>query len=135
MVPIFEEVDVARKVAEEIWRANGKKGEKYTGADLSPRLHAIMTPRINEGFFADTVVLVEGEDDYAAIVGMARVMKKDLESIGVSIIPVGGKRSLDRPAIIFKEFGIRVYMLWDSDGGKGETAGVCGVRQTFGWET
>jgi putative ATP-dependent endonuclease of OLD family len=84
-----------------------------------------MTPLINEGFFADTVVLVEGEDDYAAILGMARSMDKDLEGAGVSVIPVSGKRSLDRPALIFREFGIPVYMLWDSDGEKGETAGVC----------
>lgn len=113
------------KIAEQLWESDGRKGDKYTGETLRHRLHSIMTPWINEGFFADTVVLVEGEDDYAAIVGMARVMKKDLESIGISIIPVSGKRSLDRPAIIFKEFGIPVYMLWDSDGDKGGTAGIC----------
>lgn len=52
-------------------------------------------------------------------------MNKDLESIGVSVIPVNGKRNMDRPAIIFREFGIPVYLLWDSDGEKGETAGAC----------
>jgi predicted ATPase len=113
------------KVAEELWMAGGSKDERYTGESLRYRLQAIMTPWINEGFFADTVVLVEGEDDYAAIVGMARTMNKDLESKGVSIIPVSGKRSLDRPALIFKQFGIPVYMVWDSDSGKGATAGVC----------
>jgi energy-coupling factor transporter ATP-binding protein EcfA2 len=113
------------KVAEKVWEANGGKGAKYTAETLVHRLHSIMTPWINEGFFANAVALVEGEDDYAAIVGMARVMNHDLENVGVSIIPVGGKRSLDRPAIIFREFGIPVYLLWDSDGEKGETAGVC----------
>lgn len=112
-------------IAEELWKTDGAKGEKYTGANLSHRLRAIMTPWINEGFFARVVVLVEGEDDYAAILGMARSMNKDLESIGVSIIPVGGKRNLDRPALIFRQFGIPVYILWDSDGDKGEMAGVC----------
>jgi len=113
------------KVAHRLWIADGAGGERHTGKTLAPRLHAVMTPWINEGFFAHTVVLVEGEDDYTAIVGIARAMSKDLESIGVSIIPVGGKRSMDRPAVIFKEFGIPVYLLWDSDGGRGETAGVC----------
>jgi hypothetical protein len=113
------------KVAEQLWRSDGSKGEKYTGLTLAYRLQSIMTPWLNEGFFADTVVLVEGEDDYAAIVGTARAFNADLESMGVSIIPVGGKQSLDRPALIFREFGIPVYMLWDSDGGRGETAGVC----------
>jgi putative ATP-dependent endonuclease of the OLD family len=113
------------KVAEELWRADGAKNDKYIGRTLAPHLHAIMTPWLNEGFFANTVVLVEGEDDYAAIAGTARAINVDLESSGISIIPVGGKRSLDRPAIIFREFGIPVYLLWDSDGDNGETSGVC----------
>lgn len=113
------------KVAEELWRIEGAKGEKYTSAGLVPRLQAVMTPWVNEGFFADIVVLVEGEDDRAAILGMAHALAKDLEGSGVAVIPVSGKRSLDRPALIFRAFGIKVYMLWDSDGGKGETAGVC----------
>jgi hypothetical protein len=113
------------KVAEKAWQADGSRGEKYTGATLINRLHSIITPLINEGFFADAVVLVEGEDDYAAVMGTALAMNKDLESIGVSVIPVNGKRSMDRPAIIFQEFGIPVFILWDSDGDKGETAGVC----------
>lgn len=113
------------KVAGKVWEADGSKGDKYTGATLINRLHSIITPLVNEGFFADAVVLVEGEDDYAAVMGAARAMNKDLESLGVSVIPVNGKRSMDRPAIIFQEFGIPVYLLWDSDGEKGETAGVC----------
>ncbi|MFH2012981.1 MAG: ATP-dependent endonuclease [Pseudomonadota bacterium] len=113
------------KVAEKVWEADGSKGDKYTGATLINRLHSIITPLVNEGFFADTVVLVEGEDDYAAVIGVGRAMDKELDSLGVSVIPVNGKRSMDRPAIIFQEFGIPVYLLWDSDGKKGETAGTC----------
>lgn len=113
------------KIAEKLWEVNGKKETKYTGKTLIHRLHSIMTPWINEGFFADTVVLVEGEDDYAAIMGMARTMNCDLDSMGVSVIPVSGKSSLDRPAVIFKEFGIPVYILWDGDSDQGATAGTC----------
>jgi predicted ATP-dependent endonuclease of OLD family len=109
------------KVAEIIWEANdrkdrkGNKCEKFTGATLKPRLQALMTPWMNEGFFADVVVLVEGEDDRAAIMGMGLLLEHDLERDGISVIPSGGKDSLDRPAAIFREFGIPVYMLWDGD--------------------
>ncbi len=113
------------KVAERVWEAGGSTDVKYTGSTLINRLHSIITPQVNEGFFADVVMLVEGEDDYAAIMGVAHAMNRDLESLGVSVIPVNGKRNMDRPAIIFQEFGIPVYLLWDSDGEKGETAGVC----------
>lgn len=106
------------KVAEIIWTADGGNGDKYTGATLLPRLQAIMTPWMSEGFFADVAVLVEGEDDRAAILGMASLMGQDLESAGFSIIPCCGKTSLDRPSTIFRELGIPVYVIWDGDKGE-----------------
>jgi hypothetical protein len=42
----------------------------------------------------------------------------DLESAGFSIIPCGGKTSLDRPSAIFRELGIPVYVIWDGDKGE-----------------
>jgi putative ATP-dependent endonuclease of the OLD family len=89
------------------------------------RLQTLLTPRVNEGFFARTVVLVEGEDDCAAIMGAASAKGVDLEAEGVSVIPLGGKRNLDRAALIFREFGIRAYLVWDADAGKGEMMGRC----------
>lgn len=68
-----------------------------------------------KGFFADAVVLVEGEDDRAAILGASLILKLDLESCGLSVIPCGGKTNIDRPAIIFRQLGIPIYLVWDSD--------------------
>lgn len=113
------------RVAAEVWKADGSKGDTYTGATILPRLRSIMTPWMNEGFFADVVVLVEGEDDRAAVLGVARSMNQDLESMGLAVIPCGGKKSLDRPAIIFRQLGIPVYLVWDGDCGKGATSGRC----------
>lgn len=113
------------EVAEEIWKVNGKIGEKYTGLTLLPRLQAIMTPWMNEGFFADIIVLVEGEEDHAVISGVAKTMGYDLEGNGFSIIPCNGKVNIDRPYMIFRKLGIPVYIIWDSDYGKGKTEGVC----------
>jgi len=39
-------------VAEIIWKADAEPGTKYTEATLIPRLQAIMTPWMSEGFFA-----------------------------------------------------------------------------------
>jgi predicted ATP-dependent endonuclease of OLD family len=103
------------KVAERIWEANGKPAERYTGTSLLPRLQSIMTPWMNEGFFSDIAVLVEGEDDRAAILGVSTAMGHNLESAGISVIPCGGKTNLDRPAIIFQQLNIPVYVVWDSD--------------------
>lgn len=108
-------------VAKELWEAcegkdrNDKPVPLYTWNTLQPRLQAIMTPWMAEGFFADVVVLVEGEDERAAILGAALSKNHDFESQGITVIPVGGKNSLDRPCLIFQKFGIRVYTIWDND--------------------
>lgn len=112
-------------VAEKLWQANGATGAKFSESTLIARLHAIMTPWMNEGFFAEVAILVEGEDDRAALLGAAMARDLDLESEGFAIIPTSSKANMDRPAIIFAEFGIPVYCLWDGDGGRGETAGTC----------
>jgi hypothetical protein len=102
-------------VAAELQRAAGAGGAPFTGETLRPRLQPLMTPWMNEGFFADVVVLVEGEDDRAAILGQALADGVSLESRGIAVIPCLGKCSLDRPYIVFSQLGIPVYVLWDSD--------------------
>ena len=103
------------KVAEELWNAGDRQLDKYTAETLRPRLHTIMTPWMGEGFFADVVVLVEGEDDRAAILGFAKSMKHDFDSEGITVIPCFGKTNIDRPLIIFRQLGIPVYVVWDGD--------------------
>ena len=105
-------------VAKEIWVAGGSQGSNYTADTLRPRLQAVMTPWVNEGFFADVVVLVEGEDDRAAILGVAVSMGYNFDSNGISVIPCIGKNNLDRPLVIFRCLGIPVYVIWDGDHGE-----------------
>ncbi len=104
--------------AEAVWRANGSVGQVYTAESLRPRLRTVMTPQINEGFFAEGVVLVEGEGDRAAILGGTTLRGTDLDSLGIAVLGCGGKTSIDRPAIIFEHLGIPTYLVWDSDKGK-----------------
>ena len=105
-------------VAEKLWEACGRQGDKYTADTLRPRLQAIMTPWVNEGFFADVVVLVEGEGDRSAILGIAQSVSADFDADGISVIPCIGKNNLDRPLVIFSQLGIPVYVVWDSDHGE-----------------
>ncbi len=104
-------------VADELWSASGRKGAKFTSDTLQPRLRSLMTPWMGEGFFADVVVLVEGEDDRAAILGFAKSMNLDLDGMGITIIPCFGKNNLDRPLVIFRQLSIPVYVVWDGDCG------------------
>ena len=110
----------ADQIAEMLWKADGEPALRYSGETLMPRLQSIMTPWMSEGFFARTAVLVEGEDDRAALLGMSKAMGHDFESSGISVIPCGGKTSMDRPAAIFQRLGIPVYLMWDGDHGEGD---------------
>lgn len=101
--------------AQELWRLDGERGDPYTAETLTPRMIAVMSPRINEGFFADLVVLVEGDGDAAALAAMASILNIDLDALGVAVIPCRGKRSMDRPTIAFRQLGIDTYLVWDND--------------------
>ena len=90
----------------------------FSAESLRARLQTIMTPMVNEGFFADTAVLVEGDTDRAAITGAARAMDIDLDAEGIAVIPCNGKANLDRPLVIFRRLGIPTYVVWDSDQGE-----------------
>ena len=103
--------ELARKLDE----TNNESKENYSGDTLKPRLRAIMTPWMNEGFFSDIVVLVEGEEDRAAILGEAELLKHNFDALGISVIPCSGKTNIDRPYIIFSSLEIPVYVIWDND--------------------
>ena len=107
----------AERVAMELWEATGGLGGKFTADTLRPRLQALMTPWMNEGFFAEVVVLVEGESDRAAILGMAQFRHLNLDRHGIAVIPCNGKTNLDRPLTIFRQLGIPTYAIWDADKG------------------
>jgi putative ATP-dependent endonuclease of the OLD family len=112
-------------IAENMCRVYAESPGHFTAENILPRLKSIMTPWMNEGFFADVVVLVEGEDDRAALLGVAHSNDFDLESQGFAVIPCGGKTNIDRPYLIFTQLGIPSYIFWDSDSGRGVTEGLC----------
>lgn len=86
----------------------------YTSEALLSKLH-IVTPELSEGFFADVVLLVEGETDKAALRAAASLKGVDLEALGVAVLQAGGKGNLDRPAAIFMTLEIPVFVVWDCD--------------------
>jgi putative ATP-dependent endonuclease of OLD family len=108
------------KIAQELSQIVGGDPGRFTAEALRARLQTLMTPWMNEGFFACTVVLVEGEQDRAAVLATANLLGKDLESMGVAVIPCMGKTNIDRPALIFRGFGIPLYLIWDSDEGSSD---------------
>lgn len=105
------------KVCKALEIVRSERPGSFTGPTLLARLH-IMNPEICEGFFSSVAVLVEGPSDRAALAAAAELDGIDFESIGVAVIPCGTANNIDRPALIFQELGIPVFIMWDSDSGK-----------------
>jgi len=112
-VASFSLQNAALKLAE----LTGNPPEDFTATSFRARAYPVMTQTVNEGFFADAVVLVEGDTEAAALLAVADVLKKDWMSQGVAIVPVGGKTKIDRAAVVFKGLGIPTYVVFDGDGG------------------
>lgn len=105
-------------VAQEIERVYDDAPGTHSPESEQARLQTLMTPWTNEGFFADVVALVEGEDDRVAIIGVAKALGWDLETNDIAVIPCMGKPNLHKAAIIFNQLKIPTYVVWDSDNGK-----------------
>lgn len=101
------------KIAKMLEEATSSPEGSYTASSLRARLTNVLTPWVNEGFFANVVALVEGESDQCAILEVSRQLGFDFEKDGISVIPIKSKNSLPNPYLIFTEFGIQTYVIFD----------------------
>jgi predicted ATP-dependent endonuclease of OLD family len=108
------------QVTRDLEKADDRSSGSYQSTGTAARLQTLMTPWTNEGFFAEKVVLVEGESDRAAILVQAAIMGYDFESEDIAVIPCIGKTNLLKAAAIFRQYRIPVYVVWDSDMGKSD---------------
>lgn len=104
-----------QSVVDELQMATRGKYAPQKWEVIQAKLISVMTPLVNEGFFADGVVLVEGDIDRAAVLAASRLRGLELEDRGISVIPCGGKSNISRPLVIFRQFGLPIYVIWDAD--------------------
>jgi predicted ATP-dependent endonuclease of OLD family len=92
-------------------------GKPTDATELSSwaRLKSILGLRASEGFFADGVILVEGDEDEAVIGALAQARGVSLDAAGIAIIPSGGKTKLPNMHALYNRLGIRVFTIFDAD--------------------
>lgn len=114
-IPEFDEVLLVRK---------GANGTEVTPSDLSltpalrEKFRKELDPERNEFFFARRVLFVEGDTEKLALPEFAAKRDLDLDKVGVTIVEVGGKRSLKAMAEVAISFGIPTGILFDRDSGE-----------------
>lgn len=94
-------------------------GEKMTPiAAERAQLHQALQPHLNEMFFTQKLVLVEGLEDTAYITAWMTYSNlwDDYRKSGCNIVAANGKSSLIEPLLIAKELGIPTFVIFDADG-------------------
>jgi hypothetical protein len=74
------------------------------------RLSRFAGPRTGEGFFARTVVLVEGNSDQFALEALAERRGRNLDAEGISIVPMGGATNIGSFLELFGPHGFDVRL-------------------------
>jgi predicted ATPase len=104
-----------REAAERLADVCGKPPGAFTPESFASRAVPVMNQTVNEGFFADVVVLMEGSSDVAALWKLQEVSNAGWDERGIAVVPADGKESMDRPAVVFRGLSIETYLIFDAD--------------------
>lgn len=102
-------------VAGELATAKDRPVAEFTAHSVRARARPVMTNLVNEGFFANVAVLVEGGTEVGLLQEVARRKEKDWDAKGIAVIEVGGKTKLSTPLVVFRKMGLPIYVAFDSD--------------------
>ena len=138
-VAYFDEVIRVESVQEEIVEKNTVKsvvwqlpmeamindlkarhGVKATSDSMRQLYSHAYHPNRSEGFFAKSIILVEGATEQYSLPIYAEAVGHPFDSLNISVVDSGGKGTMDRLYRIFNELGIPCYMLFDYDKNNGD---------------
>lgn len=106
------ESDIKNATVSSVATKSGIEPEKVEKAITSQ-----VPTEFSEGFFADAVVLVEGQTDRVVIEALAVKMGKHLDRRGITVLSVEGKGGLRVSSAILSSLGVPTYVLVDGDFG------------------
>ena len=114
VVSAYPEVSISRASLESTVAAlTGFMNER---AILSRWDHACLKS-LPEALFAESVILVEGDDDKAILEGASVASAGNLSTKGVSVAAANGKGAMLLPHAILSQLGIRTLLIFDNDSG------------------
>ena len=92
-----------------------RKGIDGTEQGIRELYSHAFNPIINEGFFADKIVIVEGPSEQCALPVYAAALDYDLDRNNISVVHSDGKGQMDRLLRLFNGFQIPTYLWFDGD--------------------
>jgi len=92
-----------------------RKGVDATEEGIREQYSHAFNPMVNEGFFADRVVIVEGPSEQYALPIYADALGYNLDRKNISVVHSDGKGQMDRLFRVFNGFEIPTYLWFDGD--------------------
>ncbi len=92
-----------------------RRGKKGTAEGIRRLYSNAFDPQVNEGFFADKVVVVEGPSEQYALPIYALALGLDFDRLNVSVVHSDGKGPMDRLLRVFNGLRIPTYVWFDGD--------------------
>jgi len=92
-----------------------RKGIRATEKGIRERYYNAFNPMINEGFFGDKVIVVEGPSEQYALPIYAEALKFNFDKNNISVVHNHGKGQMDRLLRVFNGFKIPTYLWFDGD--------------------
>jgi putative ATP-dependent endonuclease of OLD family len=106
------------EISEKLKESGSRKIALPTGIEL--KIEQILQPALNEMFFANVLILVEGPEDFGYISSYLALTDRydEFRRLGCHIVPTDGKGSMVYPLAIAKALDIPTFVIFDGDGDK-----------------
>lgn len=104
------------QISESLAKARGEVAAKAVGTML--KVQQALQPALNEVFFTNVLILVEGVEDVAYIATYLTLTDRwdQFRKLGCHLVPAGGKSSIPQPLAIAQHLKIPTFVLFDADG-------------------
>jgi predicted ATP-dependent endonuclease of OLD family len=103
------------QAAQELAKVCNAEPVNFTRDSFRARAMPVMNTIVNEGFFADVVVVVEGLSEVGTLWKLQEIMKRNWSELGIVVVPAGGANNIDRPTVIFRGLCSPTYFIFDAD--------------------
>ena len=117
----FESIPTQLSIQVLIDDLKARTDKNATDESIKELYNHAFDPIVNEGFFADKVVIVEGPSEQYALPIYATACGYDLNRENISVVHLDGKGQMDRMLRIFNGYEIPTYLWFDGDKGNSDT--------------
>ena len=92
-----------------------RKGVDASEGGIREQYYNAFNLMVNEGFFADKVIIVEGPSERYSLPYYSLALRFDLDRNNIAIVQSDGKGQMDRLLRVFNGFKIPTYVIFDGD--------------------